>query len=1198
MPRLHRGLAATVVCALGASALLASPLAASAAESGIRINEVESSGGVPGDWIEFFNPTGTAIVLDGYTVKDSKETPSYVIPAGTTVEPGAYLVLDEKLDSGDGVLPFGLGGGDSARLFDPQGALVDERTWTAHASTTWAVTADGAWALSDASTKGAANTFDAAEPDPTPTTTPTATPSPEPTSTVPATPVTGVVLNEIVYDGVSGVAKDSVELYNAGTQPVDLAGWQLADEKRQPVTLPTSAVLQPGAYRVLVNGTDFDFGLGKGDEVVLYDASSVVVDSYAYANTAPLATWARCADGTGAWAQATAVTLGAANECDPLTTPGTVLINEIDSAPSDWIEFHNPGTAALDISGYEIRDDSDDHRWAFLPGSTISGGQFLVVDADTVGLVGGTQGTLGSSVGLGGTDRVRLFDAAGALVDDSLPWSGHAAIGTSQAAATLARCPDGVGPFVLAVPTPGASNECVMPDVAINEIESNADATDWVEVVNLGTTPVDISGWTLMDSDPAAHAAETTPLPAGTILAPGAFFVFDGGKDFAFGLGAGDSATVRDARGNTVATHAYPSHAKGVWARCPDGTGEFVDTAVSTKGLRNACGNPVRINEVESDGGSPEDWVELVNPTDAPLDVSGVVVKDDDDTHAHTIPAGTTIAAGAYLVIERDALGFGLGGGDTVRLFDDGLLIDETTWGAGHPAVTWARCPDTNGPFAASAESTKGAANICPGEMPVAEWPGAETVTIVDEAQAFLEDSSGLDAQATQDGTVLWAVDNGTGVFWKLSAAADGSVVFADGWTKDGKRAQFAKDAGDAGAAGPDTEGITVAGDGYVYLASERDNGAKAVNQNVVLKVDPNATGPDVVATQQWDLTALLPAVEANLGMEAVEWVADTELTDSLVDDTTGSLYDPARYPGHGDGLFFVAVEDTGDVYAFALNADGTAALVATIDPGLGGVMALDYDAVLGVLWAVCDNGCNGESAQITLNGTAEPGIAHFARPAGLVLAGEKGDEVNNEGFATAPAALASNGERPAWWFIDGLTTRALRAGTVPAVSVPIEPGPGTGTPTPAPGTDGPAQPGTGPTAPLPGSALTTENRGTVLAPATAERGERIAVSVGAARAGEPVTVWLYSTPVQIGAGVLDASGRLIVTIPADAALGAHRLAVYAADGGLIGWTGVRVVDGALAATGGDQPGGAWALGVLLLIAGTALVVRRRVRGA
>lgn len=859
----------------------------------------------------------------------------------------------------------------------------------------------------------------------------------------------GIVINEIIYDEVSGYS-DRVELYNVGDAPVDLTGWRISDDKRDRFgDVPAGTVLTPGGFVVLVTDVDFSFGLGKNDEVVLYDAGGAEVDSHAYTNTAPLAVWARCPDGAGAWAPATVATPGVPNVCTPVTVAGGIRINEVDSQPADWIEFHNPGTEAFDISGYEIRDNSDDHRWSFLPGTSIAGGAYLVVDENTVGLVGGAEAPFREPIGIGSADRIRLFDAGGTLVDDTEPWQGHAAIDGDAAAATLARCPDGEGPFVLAHPTPGAKNRCVPPTIAINEIESNGDATDWVEVVNTGTAAIDLSGWTLMDSDPVGHASETTPLPVGTTLEPGAFFVFDQPRDFIFGLGNGDTVTVRDARGNTVAEHVYDAHAEGVWARCADGVGPFVDVEVSTKGLRNACGNPVRINEVESDGGAPDDWVELYNPTSSDLDVAGIRIQDDNDTNAHTLPAGTSIPARGYLVIERADLGFGLGSGDRVRIFDGDALIDEAVWGEGHAAPSWGRCPDGTGPFAVTAEPTKGAPNHCVGDVSLGVWPGSDAVRTVDETPMFLEDSSGLDIQQTADGTFLWAVDNGTGMYWKLTVAADGSATFADGWAT-GKRARFIADVDDPRRAGPDAEGITIDGAGFVYLASERDNSAKGVNQNIVLKLDPEAPGPDVIAMQQWDLTALLPAVSANLGMEAVEWIADADLAGLLIDENTNELYDPARYPVHGDGLFVVAVEDGGGLYVFALNSDGTAQQVATIDPGLAGVMALDYDRALGVLWAVCDDGCDGTAAQVTLNGTATPTIAHVARPGSM-------PNVNNEGFATMPTAAPGATERAAWWFEDGVPAGALRTGTITVASgEPGEPG--------EPGA--PGEPGEGPSAP------------------------------------------------------------------------------------------------------------------------------------
>lgn len=991
---------------------------------------------------------------------------------------------------------------------------------------------------------------------------------------VPVAAAPGLVLNEIVYDDAATGLPDQVELYNAGDSDVDLAGWTISDDKRDGTgRAPEGTVLAPGEFLVLVKDVDFPFGLGKGDEVVLTDPSGTEVDAYAYENTAPLSVWARCPDGTGEWEPATAVTPGAANDCSVAPVAGSIRINEVDSQPADWVEFVNTGTTALDISGYEIRDNSDDHRWRFLPGTQIAAGEFLVVEEGTIGLVGGVETAFRDPIGIGSADRIRLFDAAGALIDDTLPWQGHAAIDGDAAAATLARCPDGVGAFVLAHATPGTANACVRPPVAINEIESNGDTTDWVEVTNTGTSPVDLSGWSVMDGDPTGHASETTPLPAGSILQPGGYLVFDQPTDFLFGLGNGDTVTIRDASGNTVDEHVYPAHADGVLARCPDGTGDFVDVAVSTKGLRNACGNPVRINEVESDGGSPDDWVELVNPTNGALDVSGIVVKDDDDAHAYTIPAGTSIGAGEYLVIEREQLGFGLGGGDAVRVFDGDLLVDETAWVEGHAATTWGRCPDTTGPFATTAEPTKGAANLCAGDVPVGTWPGSAEVRVVDDIPTFLEDSSGLDLQETADGAILWAVDNGEGRIWKLDAHADGSVAKADGWAA-GKRVRFSKDAANPGAAGPDTEGITVDGDGFVYVASERDNSAKGVNQNIVLKVDPDAHEGDLIAEQEWDLTALLPAVGANLGMEAVQWVPDAALAGKLYDDNTAAAYDPADYAGHGDGLFLVAVEDNGHVYAFALNTDGSSTLVSEIAPGLAGVMALDWDAVRSTLWAVCDDGCQGRSAEITLNGTATPGVVHYARPAGM-------PDINNEGFATAPASLSIGGQRPVWWFADGFAAQALRTGTLPGGTDGEDPG----------GED----PG-GENPPLPGTGLVDGNRqGVTVDPAVAVRGQRVTVTVGEGAAGADAAVWMYSDPVRLVTGPLSAAGSIAVTIPADAALGAHRIAVYAADGELLGWADLRVTEGGggLAATGADLPIAAAALGLMLMATGLLALGRR-----
>lgn len=662
-------------------------------------------------------------------------------------------------------------------------------------------------------------------------------------------------------------------------------------------------------------------------------------------------------------------------------------------------------------------------------------------------------------------------------------------------AALVAASVLAIGPAATAANTP----------LRFSEVESSDGAPgDWVEIFNAGTKAVDLSGFVFKDGDDAHLYA----LPAGTSIAAGGYLVLDelakgsaeGGFDF--GLGKADSARLFDPAGTLVDAYSWAAHAPVTYGITA--SGDWAETSEPTRGAANVFATPapgnVLLNEVDS---QPADWVELVNTGASALDLSGYELRDNSDDHSWRFPAGAQIAPGEFLVVTESTAGIigeqpgafgdaiGIGGADRIRLFaPDATLIDDTGAWEGHATVggdaalaTLARCVDGTGAFVL-AHPTPGAKNVCatdPGTDPgteapeAAAWPGAPATRAIDAASMFLADSSGLDTQLTADGVSLWAVDNGQGRFWKLDAKADGTATFAPGW-EAGKRARFQRDADRPGAKGPDTEGISVDGDGFLYLASERDNGAKGVNQNTVLKLDPAAPGPDVIATQEWDITSILPAVSANLGIEAIEWVSDADLAGKLVDTQTGAPYTPTSYPGHGDGLFFVAVEDGGQVFALALNSDGTAKLVAELKPRLAGVMALDWDTVKGGLWAVCDDGCSGAAAFITLNGTDSPELKHFTRPEGL-------PNTNNEGFATSPAALTTGGatpatvaasgaasaaqtaQRPVWWFTDGAKSGALRAGTLftapttdggPGTDGPGTDGPGTG----GPGTDGSGQGG------------------------------------------------------------------------------------------------------------------------------------------
>ncbi len=97
-----------------------------------------------------------------------------------------------------------------------------------------------------------------------------------------------------------------------------------------------------------------------------------------------------------------------------------------------------------------------------------------------------------------------------------------------------------------------------------------------------------------------------------------------------------------------------------------------------------------------------EDWIELFNPNDDDVDLSGWLLKDDNDKHIFEIPNGTIIKAKDYLVIvERikkfskihpdvsnyiGEFDFGFGLEDMVRIYDVfGILIDSVKYSSSPP---------------------------------------------------------------------------------------------------------------------------------------------------------------------------------------------------------------------------------------------------------------------------------------------------------------------------------------------------------------------------------------------------------------------------------------------------------------------------------------------------------------------------------
>ena len=441
---------------------------------------------------------------------------------------------------------------------------------------------------------------------------------------------------------------------------------------------------------------------------------------------------------------------------------------------------------------------------------------------------------------------------------------------------------------------------------------------------------------------------------------------------------------------------------------------------VALQAPAQAADTDIKINEVESQDGIPGDWVELKNTGATAEDISGYVIKDSG-ANAFTIPGGTSIAAGGYFTLDVSSMG----DADSARFFkpDGTTLLDTLTWAT--PAEgTWSRCPEGGGPNLDTI-GTKNLANAC---SPVTAWQGSPTPTTVDVAGQLGGNLSGLAYEPSGSATPgsLWSVTNNPGTLRRLTSSA-GTWSPAATWTL-----RYAN-----GTGNPDAEGVTITDAGAaagVYVAVERNGDGGS--QPMVLRYAPSGAGSTISAVNQWDLSANLPGLEQNSGPEAIAWVPDYYLAGKqLLDENLGKVYNPADYPNHGTGLFFVGVEETGQLVGYALNhATNTATRVVTVPRFMSTVTDLFFDQHTQRLWSECDNNCGGRTSLIDIDTSAGPTkgkfilLNQFERPAGAA-------NLNNEGFTIAPNAECVGGQRPVFWADDSNTGgHALSAGTLSCV--------------------------------------------------------------------------------------------------------------------------------------------------------------------
>lgn len=340
-----------------------------------------------------------------------------------------------------------------------------------------------------------------------------------------------VVINEIMQNpnAVSDTDGEWFEVYNAGTESVDLNGWTIRDDGSDLHVIAGSVVVAPGGYAVLgrngnsgTNGgytADYVYSgftlANTADEVVLLDGVGAVVDRVDYTGTSPwpnptgasMALSSPAADNNvgSNWALADVRggsytgggdlgTPGAANGGGGGdTTPPTVAVLTPNGAESwavgsqqavTWSASDDVGVTSIDLQ-YSTGGSGG-------PWTTIATGE----SND-----GSYDWTVPNDPSSNAWVRVIAYDAATNSADD-----------VSNAA------------FSIVVPAPLiVINELMVDPNAVSDTNG-----EWVELHNAGGAAVDINGWTIRDDGSDSHViANGGPL---TIAAGGYLVLGRNGK--------------------------------------------------------------------------------------------------------------------------------------------------------------------------------------------------------------------------------------------------------------------------------------------------------------------------------------------------------------------------------------------------------------------------------------------------------------------------------------------------------------------------------------------------------------------------------------------------------------------------------------------------------------------------------------------
>ena len=391
----------------------------------------------------------------------------------------------------------------------------------------------------------------------------------------------------------------------------------------------------------------------------------------------------------------------------------------------DWVEIYNGSDSSIRLDGMYLSDDMREPTKWQIRGIEISpnGYQLFWLDGDLaqgIRHVGFNLSASGEGIGIFDTD-----ENGNAIID----WISF---GLQAEDVSLGRYPDGGDTLEsCASATPGESNTRVENSVSFNELMVNNRSTladeageydPWIELYNSGCHAVNLGGLYLSDAASTPTRWRFPPVE----VAPGGFLIVwvdgevnqgelhtnfrlppDGGSILLFD---------RDANTNTPldALRFGKQTVDVALGRHPNGSGAWDTLRTPTPGAINIRPQ-LYVNEVMTrnrrtiadEFGQYDDWIELYNATDKPIQLNGLFLSDDLANPTKWRLPAVTISARGFVLIWADTdenagelhANFSLSANpESVGLFessDAGIkLIDSLEFPFMEMDVSYGRIPD------------------------------------------------------------------------------------------------------------------------------------------------------------------------------------------------------------------------------------------------------------------------------------------------------------------------------------------------------------------------------------------------------------------------------------------------------------------------------------------------------------------------